>query len=66
MDSCQNFLGRDGSEAFFLLLNAGLQFAAPAVDLMVNNFMVLSPGKPDARPVARGKNRYARGTHAGS
>src|SRR5882757_10976259 len=47
----------NGGEAFFAFDDAGLQAAAPAVGLVVEDAMLFAVGKPDARLVAGGKDR---------
>ena len=45
---------------FLRLDDAGLEVAAPAVDLMVENTVLFSIREPDARFITGGENGYAR------
>ena len=61
MHYAQHFRRQDRREAFFLLLNAYLQVAAPAVGAVIYNFMLASPGKPCPRFIPCSKHRDAGG-----
>src|SRR5882757_11302378 len=51
----------NGGEAFFAFNDAGLQAAAPALGLVVEDAMLFAVGKPDSRLVAGGEDGDAGG-----
>src|SRR5579864_4678031 len=60
MNLSKHLIDRDRGETFFALGDAELEVAAPAIDLVVENAMLFSVGKPHARLVAGRENCYAR------
>src|ERR1700760_4706149 len=56
VDGSEDFVGGDGEDAFFLLLDAGLEAAAGELDAMVENAVRRAIGEPLARDVARGED----------
>ena len=52
----EDLVDSDGGEAFFLLDDAGLEAAAPAVGLVVEDAMLFAVGEPDAGLVAGGED----------
>src|SRR5882757_5085787 len=53
----------NGGEASFAFDDAGLQAAAPAIGLMVEDAMLFAVGEPDAWLVAGGEDGDAGGLH---
>ncbi len=65
MDGAEDFVGGDGEDAFFLLLDAGLEATAGALDTVVEDAVLRAVGEPLARNVARGEDGDARGADGG-
>lgn len=55
-DGCEDFVDGDGEDAFLLLLDAGFEAAAGALDAVVEDAVVGAVGEPLARDVARGED----------
>ena len=64
-DFRDNFVDGDGGEASFAFDDAGFEGAAPALDLVVEDAVLLSVRKPDAGFVAGGEYRDAGGLDGG-
>ena len=56
MDFGQDLVDGDGEDAFLLLLDAGFEAAAGALDAVVEDAVMRAVGKPLARDVARGED----------
>ena len=65
MDGAEDFVRGDGEDAFLLLLDAGLEAAAGALDTVVEDAVLRAVGEPLARNVARGEDGDARGADGG-
>ena len=65
LDSGEDCVGWDGGEAFFLLLDAGFEIAAPAIGAVVEDFVTGAAGIPDDRAITRGEDGDAAGLDGG-
>ena len=60
MDGGEDLIDGDGEDALLLLLDAGFEAAAGALDAVIEDAVVGSVGEPLARDVARGEDGDAR------
>ena len=56
---CDYLVDGNRGQAFFAFDDAGLEAAAPAIGLMVDDAMLFAIGKPDARFVTRSEDSNA-------
>ncbi len=57
----QHLIDGDGGKTFLLLDDAGLEIAAPAIDLVIKDTMLFAVGEPDTGFVAGREDGDARG-----
>jgi hypothetical protein len=60
---CDDLVDGNRREAFLSFDDAGLEAAAPAVGLVVEDAMLFAVGEPDPRLIASGKDGYTGGLH---